>query len=231
MLRIPEPAPRNVFGGPIVLAVCTMLAACGGAAGPAPSAGQLAPAGSSAAAESPKASTSSASPAPAAGSAGPVSSAAALPIKIGVLDALTGQNATSGKENVDGTRLYLDSVNNTLGGRKVEVIVADTVAQADVALTKAKQLVENDKVNVLMGFGLTPECYAVAGYVKQVHVPMIISDNCGAQGLTTNPKFASPYISAYDLLLVRDGLDAGRLDLQAGPPQGNPHALGLRRRA
>jgi len=111
-----------------------------------------------------------------------------------LLVALTGPNSTTGKENVAGTKLYLDSVNNTLAGRKVEVIAADTQAQADVALAKAKQLVENDKVNVLMGLSLTPECYAVAGYVKEAHVPLIISDNCGAQGLTTDPKFASPYI-------------------------------------
>jgi len=63
-----------------------------------------------------------------------------------------------------------------------------------VALTKARQLVENDKASVLMGFTFTPECSAVAEYLKQVQIPMLITDNCGSQTLTSNPQSASPYV-------------------------------------
>ncbi|HLY67761.1 MAG TPA: ABC transporter substrate-binding protein, partial [Chloroflexota bacterium] len=179
---------------PAALLLCLSFAACGGAAPSQPAAASPAPASAakpSAAASQPAAQASK----PAAAAAGASQAAdAGAPIKIGLVVPLTGAQSPAGKDNLDGMNLYLGSVNNTIAGRKIELVSGDTTGQADVALTKAKQLVENDHVNVLMGLTLTPECYAIGGYVQQAHVPTIISDNCGAQGLTTDPKVASPYI-------------------------------------
>lgn len=115
-------------------------------------------------------------------------------IRIGLLEPLTGTLAQQGKSNEDGFNLYLQSINSTIAGHKIEVVVGDTAGNADTGLAKAKQLVENNKVDMLAGITATPVCYAVAGYVKQAKVPLIVSGNCGAEDLTYNDKFASPYL-------------------------------------
>ncbi|HEX6513166.1 MAG TPA: ABC transporter substrate-binding protein [Chloroflexota bacterium] len=173
-------------------ALAALLAACGGSAAP------TSPAGSPvSSAGIPPASAS----APAA-SAKPTASTAAATnkgtIKIGYLLPLTGPQAAIGKDNEDGMKLYLSSVNSTMAGRPVEVTFSDSQFQADVALTKARELVENQKVNALMGFTATPEGYAVAQYVKDTaHVPMLITSNSGGEGMLTDPKFKSPYLTRW----------------------------------
>ncbi|HLG74547.1 MAG TPA: ABC transporter substrate-binding protein [Chloroflexota bacterium] len=178
-----------------------LLTACGGAAAPSvapaapssPSSPAAAVAPSQAAAPSAKP-AASASAKPAAEAPGG-SAASNAPIKVGILLPLTGPLAQVGQDSEDGFQLYLDSINSTVLGRKIEPLYTDTKGAADQALTKAKQLVENDKVTLLMGLNGTPECYAVAPYVREAQVPLIVSTNCGAQTLTTDPKYASPYLA------------------------------------
>jgi len=112
---------------------------------------------------------------------------------------LTGVQAILGKDNQDGMNLYLDSINSTVAGRKIEVTYADDGASPDTGLTKAKELVENQHVSLLMGFNATPVCYAVATYVKQAQVPMAITSNCAAQDVLLDPKYKSPYVSRWTI--------------------------------
>ncbi len=170
------------------VALAMLLTACGGTTS--------APASSIAAPSAPGPSSAAASTvAKPASSASVVSvgSAATGTIKVALLEPATGPFAELAKDNVDGFNLYLASINNTVAGRKIEAVVADTQGQTDVALTKAKQLVENDKVSVLMGITLSAECYAVASYARDVQVPFIASGNCAAQNMMVDPKFKSPY--------------------------------------
>ncbi|HLY64943.1 MAG TPA: ABC transporter substrate-binding protein, partial [Chloroflexota bacterium] len=173
-----------------------LLSACGGASAPAAPVSNSAPPATS----SSSAGTASAKPAPASGATTsaavrPAASAASGgPIKLGVIVPLTGTTADSGLNQRDGINLYLDQAHNTMAGRPVEVTFADSQSKPDMALPKAKELVENQNAKALLGFVLTPECYAVAGYVKEAQVPMIVSNNCGAVHLTTDPKLASPYV-------------------------------------
>jgi branched-chain amino acid transport system substrate-binding protein len=198
------------IGVPLALA----LAACGGGSAPAspgsavsspsaavsaaakPSAAASSPAASAAASAKPAASgAASAKPAGSASAAGSAAAAAiGAPIKIGVLQPLTGIYANQGKDHTDGFKLYMDSIGSTVSGRKIEVIYADDQGQPDVGLTKAKQLVDNDKVQLLAGGTVTPECYAVAPYAKSVEVPFVVSGNCIGYDLTLDPKYASPYM-------------------------------------
>ncbi len=122
------------------------------------------------------------------------SAAATEPIKIGFVTDLTGPTANEGKDNLDAFNLYLESVDNTVAGRKVQVISADAAGQPDAALTKTKELVENQKVDFLAGFNFSTECFAVAPYAGQAKVPMVIVDNCAAISLGLDPKFVSPYL-------------------------------------
>ncbi len=179
---------------------CVILAACGsGVAPPASSS----PASVSASRASASASvTGSAAPFGASKPAGSsptaasetTASATGGPIKIGLLAPLTGPVADAAKENIDGFNLYLESIGNTVAGRKIEVIPADDQFKADVGLTKAKELVESQKVHLLAGIFATPVCYAVATYVQQAKLPLVVTGQCGAQTMMTDPKFASSYL-------------------------------------
>jgi len=73
-------------------------------------------------------------------------------------------------------------------------MVADDRNQADTGLTKAKELVENQHVQMLAGLVATPTCYAVAEYAKQAQEPALVTGQCSAQGLTIDPKAVSPYL-------------------------------------
>ncbi|HAM55234.1 MAG TPA: ABC transporter substrate-binding protein, partial [Candidatus Rokubacteria bacterium] len=55
-----------------------------------------------------------------------VAHAQSEPIRIGLLPPLTGPLASPGREMVDGFKLFWDQVGNTAGGRKIEIVIADT---------------------------------------------------------------------------------------------------------
>src|SRR5437867_11386295 len=73
------------------------------------------------------------------------------PVMIGVITPMTGAAAAIGKDMVNGLNMYLEQNDQQIAGRKVEVIVEDSQRKPDVALTKLRKLVENDKVPVLRG--------------------------------------------------------------------------------
>ncbi len=129
--------------------------------------------------------------------AGGCGAAPAPPIKVGYIQTLTGPTANVGKDNLDGFNLYLESVGGVIAGRKIEVLSADDAGKPDVGVTKAKQLAESDRVNILMGVNLTPVCYAVAAYVREAQIPFAETGNCAAERLTTDPKFRSPYLTRF----------------------------------
>ena len=190
--------------GALALAVSLTASACGSAptaSAPAASPSPAPPAKPPASISAPvnPAAPASAKPAsgqaPASVSAKPAGSEQA--IKVGYIQTLTGPTANVGKDNLDGFNLYLESVGGTMAGRKVEVVSADDGGKPDVGVTKAKQLVESDHVNILMGINLTPVCYAVAAYAREAQVPFAETGNCAAERLTTDPKFKSPYLTRF----------------------------------
>ena len=171
-----------------------LLAGCGGAASGSVTSSGASVAASAATSSAPASSAASSGASSAPASAAASTAASGAPIKIGVLEPLTGGLSNNGKDNKDALNLFLSSVHNTIAGHKIDLIYADTQGAADVGLTKAKNLVESQKVSMLMGITSTPVSYAIAGYAKQAHVPLLISGNAGAQNLTTDPKYASKYL-------------------------------------
>ena len=184
---------------PAGLTALLVLSACGGAAAPASSS---APAPASSAAAKPATSAGASAKPAASAVAKPAASASAAakpgasgaPLKIGMLLPFTGPLAQAGIDNENSFNLYLDQTGGTLGGRKVELDKADDQAEGGVAVTKARQLIENDKAFMLMGLQATPVCYAISGYIRDQKVPAMAVADCAAQDLTTNPKYASPYL-------------------------------------
>lgn len=96
------------------------------------------------------------------------------PIKIGLMAPLTGVVAAGGREMVDGFQMYLDEQGGQMGGRKVEVVVEDDGANPDMALQKARRLVEQAGVSMLCGNLLANTGLAVANYVKGNGMPYFI---------------------------------------------------------
>lgn len=115
------------------------------------------------AAPAPGATTAPAAPAPAATNLSP--------FKIGIYGANTGNNAGAGKDMLDGMNLYLKGIDSTAGGRKIQIISEDTAGDPNTALAKARKLIEQDKVDVLVGPSLANEGYAVRDYIDQAKVP------------------------------------------------------------
>ena len=149
-------------------------------------------AANSAAAKSSAAAGPSAKPAASASGAAASSGAAGGPIKVGILEPLTGPFASIAKDNQDGFNLYLATVSDRAAGRQVQPVYADTQGRADVSVTKSKQLIDGNHVAALMGLTPTPECYAVADLVKATHTPLMVSANCSAEDLFR--QHGSPYV-------------------------------------
>ena len=116
------------------------------------------------------------------------------PIRVGALLELTGVFAPNGQDSLDGFQLYLDEVGGQAAGRKIELIVEDTAGKPDVGLTKARKLIENDKVHVLTGIVSTGVALAVSTYIRERKVPLVISADAGANGLTMPGKLLNPFI-------------------------------------
>ena len=97
------------------------------------------------------------------------------PFNVGFYGALTGNFAASGKDLINGLTLFLKEINYTAGGRKIAVIVEDTSGDANTALGKARKLVEQDKVDLLVGPTLANEGYAVRDYIDRAKAPCLFS--------------------------------------------------------
>jgi branched-chain amino acid transport system substrate-binding protein len=100
------------------------------------------------------------------------------PIKIGHLRPLTGNQALTGERMVRGFAFALEQAGYVVAGRKIEVIVEDDGSKPETAVDKARKLVENDKVSLIVGPTAGGSQMAVSAYLDKVGIPM----------LTTNPS-------------------------------------------
>ena len=109
--------------------------------------------------------------------------------KIGLILPMTGQSASTGKQIEAAARLYMAQNGNTVAGRKIELIVKDDGGVPDATKRMAQELVVNDKVGVLSGFGLTPLALATAPIATQSKTPMVVM-----AAATSSITEASPFI-------------------------------------
>jgi branched-chain amino acid transport system substrate-binding protein len=121
----------------------------------------------------------------------PAAAADATPIRLGFLTIKSGALAAGGKQMEDGLRLFLKERNNMIAGRKVELFVGDTGGQPAITKTKAQELVEKDKVHVIIGPLAAFEALAIDDYIRASETP-IISPSAAAEDMTQrkpNPWF------------------------------------------
>src|SRR5690606_26152367 len=96
------------------------------------------------------------------------------PIRIGVLATQTGALAANGTDMLDGWKLWWTENGDTVAGRKLEMFYEDDGGNPDVALNKARQLVEQRNVHMLVGVLPANAGLAVAQYVKDTGTPYFI---------------------------------------------------------
>jgi branched-chain amino acid transport system substrate-binding protein len=127
---------------------------------------------------------------------------AADPLKIGLILPLTGPFASTGKQIEAAARLYMAKNGDTVAGRKVELIVKDDTGLAPETTKRiAQEMVVQDKVSVLAGFGLTPLALAAAPVATEAKVPMVVMAAATAMIPTRSPYivrtgFTLPQVTA-----------------------------------
>jgi branched-chain amino acid transport system substrate-binding protein len=94
-------------------------------------------------------------------------------LRVGFLTVRTGPLAAGGRQMEEGINLLLKERNNTLAGRKVEMFFADTAGQPALAKSKTQELVERNRVHVIIGPLATFEALAIDDYMLQAKVPLI----------------------------------------------------------
>jgi len=117
---------------------------------------------------------------------------AADPFKIGLILPMTGPFASTGRQIEAAAKLYMAQHGGTVAGRKIELIVKDDTGLPETTKRIAQEMVVQDKVNVLAGFGLTPLALATAQVATEAKVPMVVMAAATAMIPTKSPFIVRP---------------------------------------
>lgn len=110
-------------------------------------------------------------------------------IKIGVLATLEGPFAAGGQDGMRGAELALKQRGGMVAGKKIELVKASSDAKPDVAVNSTRKLVEQDKVQIMVGPLSGSEGIAVKDYSKSQPGVTFINGGSGAQATTlVNPS-------------------------------------------
>jgi len=132
-------------------------------------------------------------------------------LKIGLILPMTGAFASTGHQIEVAAKLYMQQNGDTIAGKKIQLIVKDDTGVADVTKRLAQEIIVNDKVSVLAGFGLTPLALAPAPLATQAKVPAIVM-----AAATSTITEASPYIVRTSATLPQNAMPMGDWAAQNG---------------
>jgi branched-chain amino acid transport system substrate-binding protein len=125
-------------------------------------------------------------------------------LKIGLIVPLTGGQASTGKQLANAVKLYMSENGDTVAGRKIEVIVRDDGAVPENTKRITQELIVNDKVGIIAGFGITPAALAAAPLATQARIPEIVM-LAGTSIITEK----SPYIVRTSFTLAQSSVIIG----------------------
>jgi branched-chain amino acid transport system substrate-binding protein len=121
-------------------------------------------------------------------------------VRIGVVAEFSGPFSDYGAQIVGGMKAYLKQNGDVYAGKKIEIITRDTTGPApEIAKRFAQELATRDNVDILAGFGLTPNALAVAPVATEAKKPMVIM-NAATSVITTR----SPYVVRVSHTLPQD---------------------------
>jgi branched-chain amino acid transport system substrate-binding protein len=124
--------------------------------------------------------------------AGLVPAAAQEELRIGLIAPVTGPFAQVGTDMTNGFKMYLDEVGGNFAGAKINLIIEDSQGKPDTAVTKAKKLILEDHVQMMVGGVLAPEGYALAP-VSTAEKTVYIASVPAADDLTQRQLGNYPY--------------------------------------
>jgi len=99
--------------------------------------------------------------------------AAQGPIKIGLVTATTGGFSPNGRDMINGFELALKEAGNKAAGRQIQMLIEDDQGLPGPTLTKARKLVELDKVDLMTGPLAASSGYVLRDYVDQQKIPSL----------------------------------------------------------
>jgi branched-chain amino acid transport system substrate-binding protein len=132
-------------------------------------------------------------------------------VKIGALLPMTGPQQSTGVQIAAAIHLYMAQHGDTVAGRKIQVIVKDDGAVAEASRRLAQELIVNEKVDVLAGFGVTPTAFAVSPLATEAKIPQIVM----AAG-TSSVTERSPYVVRTSFTLAQSSVIMAEWALKNG---------------
>jgi len=118
-------------------------------------------------------------------------------VKLGLVAEFSGPFAQYGQQILGGMNAYMKLHGDSIAGKKIEIVQKDTTGPSpDVAKRLAQELITRDNVDILVGFGLTPNALAVAPVATEAKKLMVIM-NAATSIITTK----SPYIVRVSMTL------------------------------
>lgn len=132
-------------------------------------------------------------------------------VKIGLILPMTGGQASTGKQIDNAVKLYMQKNGDTVAGKKIEILLKDDATLPDNTKRMAQELIVNDKVNIIAGFGVTPSALAAAPLATQAKVPEIVMA-AGTSIITER----SPYIVRTSFTLAQSSTIIGDWAAQNG---------------
>ncbi len=117
-------------------------------------------------------------------------------IRIGLIYTLSGPPSVLGQQSKNAFELALKDLGGKMGGKEVELFVADDTLKPDVAIQKVRELIDRDKADIVVG-------PIFSNILQAIHKPVmdsgkiLISTNAGASsfaGAACNPNF---FVTSY----------------------------------
>lgn len=134
-------------------------------------------------------------------------------LKIGLLSGFSGPYSAFGPDMANSIDVYLGQHNGMIGGLTATVIKEDEGTTTQDALLKARKLVEQDHVDVLMGLVSSANALAVRDLLDSSKTPTIIT-NAGANDITGAKK--SSYIIRVSFSSWQQGAPSGKWAFDQG---------------
>ena len=125
-------------------------------------------------------------------------------VKIGLILPMTGGQASTGKQIDNAVKLYMQQKGDSVSGKKIEIILKDDAAVPDNTKRLAQELIVNDKVSFIAGFGVTPAAFAAAPLATQAKIPEVVMA-AGTSVITER----SPYIVRTSFTLAQSSTIIG----------------------
>ena len=97
------------------------------------------------------------------------------PIKVGAMIPLTGGGATVGESGQIGVELAVRNINAAggIGGRRIQLVIADYQTDATVGVSEAKRLLHQEKIELLIGPTYSQVTLAVLPLLNEAKIPSI----------------------------------------------------------